>query len=112
MPLHRYRCGLGSLNGVFCNFSEWARRDHGSAAWYYRVGDREDPHTPLLSGRAEKWEMHKQDVNQSCQSLQKVLEGEDIFLTSRNKNKNQSFTDLHDKALFSKVSPSVLCYGE
>lgn len=26
--------------------------------------------------------------------------------------KNQSFTELPDKALFSRVPPSVLCYGE
>lgn len=97
-------CWLEYLNGVFYNFPGWA--------WYYRVGEREDPHTPLLSGRAENWEMHKEDINQSCHSLQKVLKGEEIFSTRRNKNKNQFFTELYDKALFSKVSPSVLCYGE
>lgn len=46
-------------------------------------------HTHLsFQGEVKKWEMHKQDINQSCHSLQKVVEGEDIFSTRRNKNKN------------------------
>lgn len=39
----------------------------GTTEW-----ERERIHTPLLPGRAEKWEMHKQNINQSCH-CQKVL---------------------------------------
>lgn len=74
--------------------------------------ERGHPHPCLLPERAEKWKTHKQDLNQSKHTLQKVLEGEESFSRRKGKKKNQSLTEPLDKAPFFRVPPSVLCYGE